>query len=554
MKAKFFRLLVWLAAALNLGLAWSAAPPELDELEIPEGYEYQGRVKFTTKRYPVSPTYDLAQRSVPRNLSKPLYSILVTSSGHKFTKRLPSIQEDHLDDMLFKAMQPDEYALYQAAARKARRLAATAATTSPSPAFTTTSTSSPGTVSVEEVTSSATGSTAAVDSRTRVASSSTYPFSATGMLLGEEGTSNEYLQCTGALLDSAHILTAAHCVWNIEATSSADRTYVSTLNFYPGMNGGSLSSNGLGTYTWHSVKVLSEFTDQTTYNTEATNYDFALITLKSAANPATGSFGLFRPPTSGTATITLTTAGYPGDKTPSYSMWTTSCSGNTFTYTSNLAASSDCESASCQNWVAHNCYSYNGQSGSPMWDSSVDIRAVLTGEATLSSSGGTVTSGIATSIDAFTYNTIAAWFTEDNSTTAYTPVSASASNWPFWAWIAIGVGGLVIILVTISTIIACCCRSRPDPMAVHPPQKHYQGHHGKGSQGRGGYPIGAFAVNAGRQPPPGYPGGSRHPAVPTAYPPSIGYPQPQYPTGYTSSPMGPPPPGNFRVKIVKIYF
>ena len=72
-----------------------------------------------------------------------------------------------------------------------------------------------------------------------------------------------YLQCTGGLLDSGHILTAAHCVWNIEATSSADRTYVSTLNFYPGMNGGSLSANALGVYTWHSVKVLSEFTDQT---------------------------------------------------------------------------------------------------------------------------------------------------------------------------------------------------------------------------------------------------------------------------------------------------
>ncbi len=74
---------------------------------------------------------------------------------------------------------------------------------------------------------------------------------------------SRYLQCTGALLDTAHILTAAHCVWNIEATNAADRTYVSTLNFYPGMNGGSLSANSLGTYTWHSVKVLSEFTDQT---------------------------------------------------------------------------------------------------------------------------------------------------------------------------------------------------------------------------------------------------------------------------------------------------
>lgn len=119
------------------------------------------------------------------------------------------------------------------------------------------------------------------------------------------------------------------------------------------------------------------------------------------------------------------------------------------------------------------------------------------------------------------------------------------ANWPFWAWIIIGVGALVLIITIISTIIACCCRSRPAPMAgpVRPPPKHH--HHGKGAHGMGGYPIGAYS---GQQAPPAYPGVTQqHPPVPTAYPPSTGYPQPQYPTGYTSSPMGPPPPGNFRV-------
>ena len=128
---------------------------------------------------------------------------------------------------------------------------------------------------------------------------------------------------------------------------------------------------------------------------------------------------------------------------------------------------------------------------------------------------------------------------------------ACAANWPFWAWIIIGIGGLVLIVTAISTIIACCCRSRPEPMAVpvhpHPKHHHGHGHYGKGGQDRGGYPIGAFAGHAGRQPPRGYPGAMQQPAAPNAYPPSIGYPQPQYPTGYSSSPMGPPPPGNFRM-------
>ena len=85
-------------------------------------------------------------------------------------RRLPNFEAGSLHDAFFDAAEPEEMALYHAS-RRARKLA--------------------GDVSVEEVTSSATGSTTATDTRTRVSSATKYPYSATGMLLGEEGTSNE---------------------------------------------------------------------------------------------------------------------------------------------------------------------------------------------------------------------------------------------------------------------------------------------------------------------------------------------------------------------------
>ena len=64
------------------------------------------------------------------------------------------------------------------------------------------------------------------------------------------------LECTGTLIGPKHVVTAAHCVFDINDS----RQYVSSLNFAPG----EMSQNSLpfGTAQWSSVRVLSQFTNQ----------------------------------------------------------------------------------------------------------------------------------------------------------------------------------------------------------------------------------------------------------------------------------------------------
>ena len=64
------------------------------------------------------------------------------------------------------------------------------------------------------------------------------------------------LECTGTLIGPKHVVTAAHCVFDINDS----RQYVSSLNFAPG----EMSQNSLpfGTAQWSSVRVLSQFTSQ----------------------------------------------------------------------------------------------------------------------------------------------------------------------------------------------------------------------------------------------------------------------------------------------------
>ena len=48
---------------------------------------------------------------------------------------------------------------------------------------------------------------------------------------------------------------------------------------------------------------------QTSYTPTAMNYDFALITLADEAPATTGTLGLYQPPSSGSTSVNLTTAG-----------------------------------------------------------------------------------------------------------------------------------------------------------------------------------------------------------------------------------------------------
>jgi len=88
-------------------------------------------------------------------------------------------------------------------------------------------------------------------------------------------------------------------------------------------------------------------------------------------------------------------AGFPDDK-PQYTMWDTTCARTSFQNAADPA----------NNIVQHNCDSTHGQSGSPMFDASRNVRAVLTG----GNSGGI---NWAVKVDEFVFSTVLGWMQED---------------------------------------------------------------------------------------------------------------------------------------------
>ncbi len=86
----------------------------------------------------------------------------------------------------------------------------------------------------------------------------------------------------------------------------------------------------------------------------------------------------------------------------------------------------------CDNMVQHDCLTFEGQSGSGMWDESNQlIHAIVTGAVSLSN-GSIINVG--TQLNEFVYNTLAGWYSEDaaeNLPLTPTPPSGTATHQPY---------------------------------------------------------------------------------------------------------------------------
>lgn len=153
---------------------------------------------------------------------------------------------------------------------------------------------------------SGTESVIGADGRTRVTSTTTFPWRAIAHLVvtWRNGASGG---CTGWFIGPRTVATAGHCVYDHNAGG-----WASTIRVYPGRNGSSTPYGSTTSYRLFSVTGWTSSANR--------EYDYGAIQLNSTLGNTVGWFG-FRWQSSNTFSGAYRITGYPGDKAYG-TMWT----------------------------------------------------------------------------------------------------------------------------------------------------------------------------------------------------------------------------------------
>ena len=141
------------------------------------------------------------------------------------------------------------------------------------------------------------------DSRTKITSTTAYPWRTVTKLFVTFPKSNSPAGCSGTLIAAQYVLTAGHCVYD-----KASGGFAKKIEVIPGLSG---TYKPYGSAYSKKIRTYSAWT-----SSQNSNYDFALITLDRPIGNSTGWLGYTT--YSSVNGITGNIAGYPGDKGGTY--------------------------------------------------------------------------------------------------------------------------------------------------------------------------------------------------------------------------------------------
>lgn len=140
------------------------------------------------------------------------------------------------------------------------------------------------------------------DERRQITATELYPYRTVGLITFDGGI------CTGTLIGPRHVLTAGHCVYDIQ-----NNRWYRNLKFSPGQNG---AARPFGTLPVKKTLVTKAWTRQ-----HRRSFDFAMVILDQNIGEHVGWMGFIEfDPNARDSVIN----GYPGDK-PFGTMWFSQC-------------------------------------------------------------------------------------------------------------------------------------------------------------------------------------------------------------------------------------